>query len=52
VMGHEKENALTAPTPSREHQASHTEMGRLLEQAILSLPCHYRAVLICGTSKR
>ena len=46
MMGDEKETALTAPTPSPEHQASNTEMGRLLEQAILSLPCHYRAVLM------
>jgi len=46
MIADEKETALTAPTPSPEHQASETEMGRLLEQAILCLPHHYRVVLM------
>jgi RNA polymerase sigma-70 factor (ECF subfamily) len=46
MIADEKETALTAPTASPEHQASETEMGRLLEHAILGLPHHYRVVLM------
>ena len=46
MIADEKEIALTAPTDSPEHQASNMEMGRLLEQAILGLPDHYRVVLV------
>lgn len=42
----ERETALTAPMASPEHQASTTEMGRLLERAVLCLPEHYRVVLM------
>jgi RNA polymerase sigma-70 factor (ECF subfamily) len=46
MIADERETALTAPMASPEHQASTTEMGRLLEQAVLSLPKHYRLVFM------
>jgi RNA polymerase sigma-70 factor, ECF subfamily len=42
----EKQSTLTAPAVSPEHQASRNEMGRFLEESILSLPDHYRVVLV------
>jgi RNA polymerase sigma-70 factor (ECF subfamily) len=46
MIGDEKESALTAPMASPEQQASTSEMARLLEHAVLSLPRHYRVVLM------
>ena len=46
MIADEKETALTSLTASPEHQASTTEVARLLEQAVLGLPEHYRVVLM------
>jgi len=46
MIPEEKESALTAATASPEHEASRTEMARLLEGAVLCLPEHYRIVLM------
>lgn len=41
-----KETAVAAQSASPEQQACQAEMERLLEEAILNLPGHYRAVLM------
>lgn len=46
MIPQEKETALVAPLASPEQEASRTELDRLLEEAILSLPIHYRTVLM------
>ena len=46
MIPQEKEAALAARRASPEQEASRAEMERLLEEAILSLPSHYRTVLM------
>ena len=46
MISPERETTLAAPSASPEQQASRTEVERLLEEAILSLPDHYRTVLM------
>jgi RNA polymerase sigma-70 factor (ECF subfamily) len=46
MISQEKEAALTAPSVSPEQQASQAEAARLLEEAILTLPDHYRVVVM------
>lgn len=46
MIPQEQEAALTEPSISPEQQASQTEMERLLEEAILTLPEHFRTVLM------
>src|SRR5262249_36530388 len=46
MISPEKEAALTSPSLSPEQQACHSETARLLEEAILSLPDHYRVVVM------
>jgi len=46
MISPEKETALTAPSVSPEQQASRAEAARLLEEALLTLPDHYRVVVM------
>jgi RNA polymerase sigma-70 factor (ECF subfamily) len=46
MISPEKETALTAPSVSPEQQASQAEAARLLEEALLTLPDHYRVVVM------
>jgi RNA polymerase sigma-70 factor (ECF subfamily) len=46
MISSEKETALTAPSVSPEQQAAQAETARLLEEAILTLPDHYRVVVM------
>lgn len=46
MIPEEKETALVAPSAGPEQLAYRAEMERLLEEAILTLPDHYRAVLM------
>ena len=46
MIPQEQEAALTEPSSSPEQQASRTEVERLLEEAILTLPEHFRTVLM------
>jgi len=46
MISPEKETALTSPSLSPEQQACDAETARLLEEAMLSLPDHYRVVVM------
>ena len=46
MIPQEQDAALTEPSSSPEQQASRTEMERLLEEAILTLPEQFRIVLM------
>jgi RNA polymerase sigma-70 factor (ECF subfamily) len=46
MIPEEKEKALVAPSAGPEQQACRAEMEQLLEAAILTLPGHYRAVIM------
>lgn len=46
MIPQEEEIVLTSPSASPEQQASSTEMGHLLEEAVLALPENYRTVIM------